>query len=143
MLPENISQPTASGESAAEIAALWEVVNALRLRCQNLMQEGRDAADEGRQIRIDFHRSRQHAEDLKNWVTLSPTAPSLEPPTSSPLSIFTGTGILAPLKARPIVVLIASAGGLQPILEILRALPRDFPAPVIVLQHDSRTDTDS
>jgi two-component system chemotaxis response regulator CheB len=35
----------------------------------------------------------------------------------------------------PIVVLVASLGGLKAISAVLRELPRDFAAPVIVLQH--------
>ena len=34
-----------------------------------------------------------------------------------------------------LVVLVASAGGLQAILEVLRSIPADFPAAVIFLQH--------
>jgi two-component system, chemotaxis family, protein-glutamate methylesterase/glutaminase len=39
------------------------------------------------------------------------------------------------VKAFEIVALAASAGGLKALTEVLRALPADFPVPILVLQH--------
>ena len=43
--------------------------------------------------------------------------------------------------ARPIVLIAASAGGIEALMAILAALPRDFPAPIVVVQHRSPTRT--
>src|SRR4051794_6898144 len=37
--------------------------------------------------------------------------------------------------SRQLVVIAASAGGLQPLIDVLAALPADFPAAVAVVQH--------
>ncbi|WP_130513570.1 chemotaxis protein CheB [Krasilnikovia cinnamomea] len=42
----------------------------------------------------------------------------------------------------PVVALVCSAGGLEPLCEILADLPRRFPAAVIVLRHQSPTAAD-
>jgi two-component system chemotaxis response regulator CheB len=43
--------------------------------------------------------------------------------------------VTAPTADLHVVAIVASAGGLGPISEVLAALPADFPAAVIVLQH--------
>jgi chemotaxis response regulator CheB len=42
-----------------------------------------------------------------------------------------------PLAEPPIVALVCSAGGLQALTSVLRPLPADFPAAIIVLQHQT------
>lgn len=41
------------------------------------------------------------------------------------------------LSGSSVVTIVGSAGGIPPLLEIVRALPADFPAPVLVVQHSS------
>ena len=41
----------------------------------------------------------------------------------------------APVHAVKIVALLASAGGLKAISAVLAALPRDFPVPIVIVQH--------
>ena len=51
-------------------------------------------------------------------------------------SRFNTTGIaMNPSPSEPVIVMGASAGGVNAILELATALPRDFPAPILFVQH--------
>jgi two-component system chemotaxis response regulator CheB len=51
------------------------------------------------------------------------------------VTIATQPSVTAPASAVGIVAMAASAGGLTALTEVLAALPPDFPAPIVVVQH--------
>jgi two-component system chemotaxis response regulator CheB len=65
-------------------------------------------------------------------------APRSSPRGAIAVTLISETPVSAPAPPVAVVALAASAGGLAALREVLSALPADFPAPVVVVQHLDR-----
>lgn len=128
-----------AGQSEAQEEALWAAIRSLEERAELLLQLAKSARSSNRNRSAQRFEAQvqeiQQRADLIRQTLFQGQLPATEKPgaTNSPRHRHTDSHV---------VVLAASAGGLNALSQVLRALPLNFPAAIILVQHpDTQSDS--
>lgn len=120
------------GQSQAQEEALWAAIRSLEERADLMRQMATSARQRNHTMSAErFELQAREAQQRSDLIRQALFQNQL-PATANPGATNQGQ-ILS--RAFNVVVLVASAGGLSALSQLLRALPLNFPAAIIVVQH--------
>ncbi|MEQ8974348.1 MAG: chemotaxis protein CheB [Coleofasciculus sp. C1-SOL-03] len=126
-----------AGQSETQEQALWMAIRSLEERGELMSQMAANARDKNRSISAQsFEAKAQEARqraDIIRQALFQAQLPTT--PTSAAATQESNPNQENKLRTFKMVVLVAKAGGLRVLSHILAALPGDFPAALVVVQH--------
>lgn len=124
------------GQSQAQEEALWAAIRSLEERAELMRQMATSARQRNHtmsaeRFEVQAQEAQQRSDLIRQALFQNQLPATAEPGPTNQVS-NQGQTLSAAFN---VVVLVASAGGLSALSQILRALPLNFPAAIIVVQH--------